>query len=47
MYYKPGTSEVEVPKVVDGDPSSLITHLADSWSYPIEYEYAAARPLPV
>jgi hypothetical protein len=47
MYYKPGTSEVEVPKVVDGDPSSLITHLADSWSYPIEYEYPAVMPLPV
>lgn len=47
MYYKPGTSEVEVQKVVDGDPSSLITHLADSFSYPIEYEYPAVMPLPV
>lgn len=41
MYWKPGTFIVDVPKPKDGDSlaKSLLTHLGDAFSYPIEYEY--------
>lgn len=39
MFYKPGTRLVDVPKVKDGVPSRMVTHLADAWSYAIHYEY--------
>src|SRR6185437_5413356 len=43
MYFRPGTSIVEVPKIKDGKPVRLVTHLADAWSYPIVYEYPIAE----
>lgn len=43
MYYKPGTSMVEIPKLKDGKPVKLMTHLGDAWSYPITYEYPIAE----
>lgn len=39
MFFKPGTRLVEVPRVKDGKPVKLVTHAADAWSYPIEYQY--------
>jgi hypothetical protein len=39
MYFKPGTALVDIPKIKDGKLKRLYTHLADAWSYAIEYDY--------
>ncbi len=42
MYYKPGTSDVQIPKVDPDDPTTAArnwTHLADAFSYAIAYDF--------